>query len=198
MKGSMTQAEQPPNPTSAKDLLERKDWWDSTRMLPLADPKASPHMAGAGMIALIARPLEQLATAQPNEVQKIATAQQEILLEYYAMGSRHADVSFRWAIVAGCVGLILYATAICSGIFLPGAHAVLPGVVGGTALEGLASVNFYLYGRASRQLGSFLATLERSQRYLVANSICEGLEGDTKQTARADLVRAMVNPARDP
>jgi hypothetical protein len=52
-------------------------------------------------------------------------------------------------------------------------------------------VIFALYGRTTNQLAEFHRPMERMQRFLIAYSMTEGLEGETKQHTRADLVKTV-------
>ena len=54
-------------------------------------------------------------------------------------------------------------------------------------------MNFYLYGQATNQLTDFQAPLDRIGRFLIANSICENIEGDAKNVTRAKLVETIAN-----
>ncbi len=62
-------------------------------------------------------------------------------------------------------------------------------------MEVFAGTYLYLYKHASDQLAASRASLESTQRLLLANSMCEKLEGEVEQTTRAELIRLMVNSA---
>jgi hypothetical protein len=61
----------------------------------------------------------------------------------------------------------------------------------GALMELLSTVIFTLYGRTTNQLAEFHRAMERMQRFIIAYSMTEGLEGETKQQARADLVKTV-------
>ncbi len=65
-------------------------------------------------------------------------------------------------------------------------------MISGTLAEVIAAINFRLYWKTSEQLAGFHDKLEATQRYLLANSICELLDGQNKQAARVELVRAIA------
>jgi hypothetical protein len=53
------------------------------------------------------------------------------------------------------------------------------------------------YRKTTVQLSDFLSRLETLQRYVLANSICEGLpEGDERNKARAELIREIAMTTR--
>lgn len=64
--------------------------------------------------------------------------------------------------------------------------------VGGVIVEVISGLLFYLYGKTSTQLADFHIRLDRTQRYWLANSMCEGLDGDYKQQSRQELVRTIA------
>jgi hypothetical protein len=62
-------------------------------------------------------------------------------------------------------------------------------LVSGAVVEVVSGLVFYLYGKTSSQLSAFHSRLEVLQRYLLANSICESLDGEARNTARAALIQ---------
>ena len=71
-------------------------------------------------------------------------------------------------------------------------------LISGALVEVVAGINFYLYSRASNQLSCFHTRLDVTQRFLLANSLCENLEGELKNETRADLVRLIANYKVEP
>lgn len=71
-------------------------------------------------------------------------------------------------------------------------------LISGSLIEVISGINFYLYGKTSVQLADFQTRLDVTQRFLLAKSICESLEGDYKQKARSELIQTIagVNTAR--
>jgi hypothetical protein len=60
-------------------------------------------------------------------------------------------------------------------------------------MEAIAVLNFSLYGRVFTQFREVHERLDRTQQYLLANSICENLKGDVKQATQIELMRAMMH-----
>jgi hypothetical protein len=58
-----------------------------------------------------------------------------------------------------------------------------------------AGTYLYLYKHASDQLATYRLALENMQKILLANSMCEGLDTESKQNARIDLIRLVVTSA---
>ena len=66
------------------------------------------------------------------------------------------------------------------------------GVASGFIAEFIAGVNFFLYGRAARQFGTFHICLERTHRYLVAYKMADKIKGNKDGTLEK-LVCIMAN-----
>lgn len=103
-----------------------------------------------------------------------------------------AKKSFLWALIAAAIGLLFFIAAVSSIIFLNLQNAAIIGVISGALVEVISGINFYLYNQTSKQLSDFQSRLDTTQRFLLANSICEGLEGLSKQQARSDLIKAIA------
>jgi hypothetical protein len=131
---------------------------------------------------------EQLAEAKTNDIQGIAASEIRLLTSYYSTVLGQARISFRWAVRAAIAGLLLFLTAVVVLLTSESQSIAIVSVIGGSIVEVLSGINFYLYGRTTTQLADFHTRLDQTQRFLLANSICEALEGDKKQEARSSLV----------
>jgi hypothetical protein len=60
-------------------------------------------------------------------------------------------------------------------------------------IEAISAIGFYLYGRAASQFGSFHICLERMNRFLIANSMCESMEPQKRDEVRSALVDVMAH-----
>lgn len=140
----------------------------------------------------VKKSVERLSQARATDVKEVAAAQIELLSSYYALGFDQASRSFLWAIIAAFVGLAFFVTAIAFLLIQQSQDLAVVSLISGALVEVISGVNFYLYNKSSAQLAEFHTRLESTQRYLLADSMCEGLEGDFKQKARADIVRAIV------
>ena len=89
------------------------------------------------------------------------------------------------------MGLLFFiaaaAFALVTGLTL---SSIVP-LVSGAVVEAVSGVVFYLYGQTTAQLSSFHSRLEVLQRYLLANSLCETLEGDDRSKARTALIQVI-------
>lgn len=148
----------------------------------------------AGISDSIAR----LSKADPRDVQGIAASQLELLAAYHQIVLAQSRRSFSWALVGSGLGLMFFiaaaAFALVTGVTLA---SVVP-LVSGAVVEIISGVVFYLYGQTASQLSSFHNRLEVLQRYLLANSLCETLEGDDRSKARSALIQVISQPPSMP
>ncbi len=136
--------------------------------------------------------LEKLSQAERGDVQQIAASQIELLEPFYTAALAQAQRSFHSALIAAYAGSAFFVAAVVFLIITQSPSIALVNVISGTVVEVIAGVNFILYGRATEQFGVFHMRLDTTQRFLMANSICESIEGDLKHSTRADLVRAIA------
>ncbi len=136
--------------------------------------------------------VERLSKAKPGDVQEIAGSQIQLLSAYYQLVLDQAKKGFIVALIMASVGVVFFLAAVLFIFYWNVRNAAYVSAVGGAIVEVIAGLNFYLYSKTSGHLADFHNRLDGTQRYLLANSICESLEGEYKQTARIELVRAMA------
>lgn len=133
--------------------------------------------------------IERLSNASENDVKEIAVTQLELLSQYYELSLSQAGRSFRIALIASAVGLVFFLGVIAYLLIGTGSTEVTTaGVVGGALSTFISGVNFFLYGKTVDQLNVFQGKLENTQRFMLANSLCENLENGLKQKTRARLI----------
>ncbi len=137
--------------------------------------------------------LHQLAQTAPGDVQGIAVSQIQLLNTYYENAVAQARASFRWAIIFNGTGLacLLVVLGLLQASRSQNVAGVLAGI-GSILSQFIAGTQFYLYREASKQLAHFHEQLDQTQRFLLANSVCESLDGTIKQEMRAELVRSLM------
>ncbi|MEL7225015.1 MAG: hypothetical protein AAGL17_09120 [Cyanobacteria bacterium J06576_12] len=143
-------------------------------------------------------PIQEVAEADPGNISQVAASQLEIINSYYQSVLHQAKESFQWALVAAASGLIFFLVAIGFLVNEKSERISNVSLISGALVEVVAGINFYLYSRASNQLSSFHTRLDVTQRFLLANSLCENLEGELKNETRADLVRLIANYKVEP
>jgi hypothetical protein len=135
---------------------------------------------------------EELSQAQPGDVQKIAASEIGLLRDYYQDALVHVKRSFIWALVAAVIGLFFFIGAIIFLLATQNRDVAIISVISGAIVEVISGVNFYLYGKTAEQIKYFHRPLEQTQRFLLANSVCESLDGEIKQKTRAQLVATIA------
>lgn len=130
----------------------------------------------------------RIAEAAPSDVQRIAATQIELLIAYYNEILSQAKKSFNWALIAAGVGLIFFIFSVVVLIAIQNVDISIISALCGLIIEFISAINFYLYNRATLQMAIYQERLDRTQRFLLANSLCEGLEGETKLKSRSNLI----------
>jgi hypothetical protein len=60
-----------------------------------------------------------------------------------------------------------------------------------------AGLNFWLFGKTASQLDSFHVRLDRTQMFLLANSVCTNIKGDLQDRVRGQIVISMISGRND-
>lgn len=136
--------------------------------------------------------VEKLSKANPADVQQVAASQIALLRSYHVEVLDQAKKSFRWAIIAAGVGLVFLVSAIVFLIYNHSTEIAIASTISGILIEFISAINFFLYGKTASQMADFQQRLDITQRYLLANSMCESLTGDTKNKTRSDIIKSIV------
>ena len=157
--------------------------------VPIGD--ATPSTPLSEVIITIRNSIDTLSRANTSDVQKIAGSQLKLLNAYHSIALSQSRRSFFWAMIGAGVGLLFFVCAIAFTLLTSTSAVALIPLLSGAILEVVAGVVFFLYGKAAAQLSSFHGSLQTLQRYLLANSICESLEGEDRAKARFLLIQEM-------
>lgn len=136
--------------------------------------------------------LKHLSDAPKDDVTAIASSQIELLARFYDLSLSQAGRSFRWALIASMVGLVFFVLAIVFMVWRESGQLATITMIGGALIEFIAGVNFYLYGKTLSQLSLFQGRLEVTQRFLLANSLCESLGEAWRDPTRARLINQLT------
>jgi hypothetical protein len=144
--------------------------------------------------------VQVLSQTAPGDIQKIAGSQIRLLNSFYASVLEQANRSFVSALVAAIFGSLFFLAAIAFLLATNNPNLALVSTISGALIEVISGINFGLYGKATTQLANFHQRLDQTQHFLLANSICEALQGEMQQKTRSDLVMtiatASLMPAR--
>jgi hypothetical protein len=155
---------------------------------------AAAASTGVHIGSLVIDSINRIGRADPANVQQIAASQLELLAGYHQIALAQSRRSFFWALVGSGLGLLFFIAAVAFALGTGIALASIVPLLSGAVVEVIAGVVFYLYGKTTSQLSSFHSRLEVLQRYLLANSICESLDGEERNRARAALIQEISRP----
>jgi transcriptional regulator with XRE-family HTH domain len=139
--------------------------------------------------------VERVAKANPKNIQEVAAAQTAIIIAYYYNGLEQSKKSFVWSLIWGGIGSGFLLGAITVLLFRQPTEIAYASGIGDVLVEMFAGTYLYLYKHASDQLATYRPALENMQKILLANSMCEGLDTEAKQSARIDLIRSVGTSA---
>lgn len=162
----------------------------------------TPSKENAAAFLFKQEPLSKVAAqalddlSKSGNVQEIASNQVKLLTEFYDQSLSQAHRSFVWALIASGAGLIFFMVAIAFQLGSKSDVAIIS-VIGGALIEFIAAVNFYLYGKTTTQLNLFHGRLEVTQRFLLANSLCDRLGDKYEDETRSYLIRQLAGDYND-
>jgi hypothetical protein len=136
---------------------------------------------------------EELSRIEPGDVQKIVSKQIQLLGNYNQDALEQARTSFNWAIRSTIFSFVILIGVIVYLVLVQTQNVVsiLAGISSLFA-QLLSGTQFYLYRRSQEQVAYFHKALNQTQKFMLANSVCEGLDGEYKQKARSDLVKSIT------
>jgi hypothetical protein len=134
----------------------------------------------------------QIANAAPGDTNRIASLLQSMMLRYYQDVRYQALQSFWSALGAAIVGLAFFVYATAHAMSGAGQLGSIVGMMGGALSQFIAGVNFFLYFKASRQFASFHICLERTNRFLLANTMCDNLGSSARDDTRRKLIKIIA------
>jgi TRADD-N domain-containing protein len=144
-------------------------------------------------------PVEEMKTAcraledvETNETQKLAARLWELSIKYFDDVRRRSQKSFYLALGAAVVGTLFFLLALLLMLWDQAPFSQLS-LIAGVTIQVISGINFYLYGKSSHQFSAFHACLERANRFLLANSICENLDQPNKIEMRKELIGIIAN-----
>jgi hypothetical protein len=142
--------------------------------------------------------LSEVSNADPNNIQEVAAGTLALNNLYYENVLAQARSSFLAAVVTATIGTVFFLGAVALAITTDRVAPSAIGALGGAIVSAISGLNFWLYGKTSRQLESFHLRLERMQRYLVANSVSSALTVDQRDTALTQLIASLSSEVSTP
>jgi hypothetical protein len=147
-----------------------------------------------GEESLIAQ-CNKIAETKTEDVQQVASILQKMIVSYYQDVRRQARMAFLGAfgleIIAVCFFLRSASITMKDGSSYTGTATI--SAVSGLLIQVMTAVVFYLYAQSARQFGGFHICLERTNRFLLANSMAEQLPEAERTSKRAEVITAVLN-----
>lgn len=134
---------------------------------------------------------KDLAHVPPGKINHLSSVLWDISINYYEDVKSQAFLSFRAALALAVAGTVIlfWAIKLLMDNQVQGSQLTL---LAGVIIQVISGIIFYLYSRTSKQLFTFHACLERSNRFLLANNLCENIRGDVSDEMRKELIRLIA------
>lgn len=125
--------------------------------------------------------------------QEMGGASLKLINHYRHKVLQQAQQSFLSALLTAIVGFFFFLAAVSFLLLRQPTSVSIISIISGSLIEVISSINFYLYGRASRQLASFHKYLDRTTRFLVSDATCEKIEDkELKDATRSKLILSFM------
>lgn len=137
--------------------------------------------------------IHEAMNADPANPREVGISQLRLINKYHNNVLQQAEQSFRWALIAAGIGLVFFLASISFLLLKQPTDISSASLISGGLVELISAINFFLYGKASTQLASFHLYLDRTHRFLLADSVCENLKDDgVRDQTRSELVRKIM------
>lgn len=166
----------------------------------LMDLQGAPRLPSALTPAFVNFSKEQAAIeairqSDPTNFQNIAASELDLSNSYYASVRIQSGQSFLWSLIASGVGLVFFIISVVFLIFELGKvsyFGAAVSAVGGAFVEVYAGLIQWQGRQTAKQAKDCRNDLNRIQRFIIANSACEGLKDEEKQKKRAEIISKLV------
>ncbi|WP_247232225.1 TRADD-N-associated membrane domain-containing protein [Telluribacter sp. SYSU D00476] len=138
---------------------------------------------------------EEVAHIQPGSINEMGAKLQQMILNYYQDVRKQAQQSFYCAMGAAIVGTILWSCAAFIDIRSEStSNYSRLGYISGSLIQVISAINFYLYNKTARQFSAFHICLERTNRFLLANTLCENITCTIKKdNIRGSIIKSVLD-----
>jgi len=161
-----------------------------TALSPISED--SPQEPVSAPLKELFRQCDDIAKSKAGDTHGIGALLQKMIITYYQDVRKQAMQAFWSALGAAGVGMLFFLFGISQTMRLGGNDSSRIGFWAGALAQFISAVNFYLYFKAARQFASFHICLERTNRFLLANTIAETLEPATRDDVRRMLVTTIA------
>lgn len=117
------------------------------------------------------------------------------LREYYVISKQQARKSFSAALFICFFGIFIYLLGISAYIFV-NKDITLISIIGGTIVEVIAGLFFWLYREATKQLGVYHQRLGSTEKYLTVIQIIKEMPKDKQVETYNNLISSILSDNR--
>jgi hypothetical protein len=134
---------------------------------------------------------QRIAEVHKGDTHKLAAHLWQLGVTYMEDVRKRARYSFISALVISLLGIgfFFYALRLMLSHNLPFSRLTL---IAGVSIQVVSGIGFYLHGKTQKEFFAFHVCLERANRYLLANTICDNLSDDYRDKVRSKLVRRIA------
>jgi Sec-independent protein translocase protein TatA len=118
------------------------------------------------------------------------------LREYYVISKRQARKSFSAALLACILGFLLYAAGILLSYDPNGQNVIAYSTVGGSLVEVIAGLFFWLYAKAIEQMNLYHSSLIETQSQLAAIELVPKMDKANRDKAYAYIITKTMDKSQ--
>lgn len=116
------------------------------------------------------------------------------LREYYVINKQQARNSFSAALFISILGFLLFVCGFVISSSLPQQSNVIPySTIGGSIIEIIAGLFFWLYSKAIRQINIFHTSLQSTEKFLTAIQLVEKVSNDKKDEIYKEIISKIIS-----
>lgn len=135
---------------------------------------------------------ESLATADINDIEVVASAQINSLVKFYNLALKQSQASFNLAVIASAIAVMFFIASLSFFLIKDSPDLARISLISGALIEVISAIVFYLYKKTSDQLAEYRGWLDSTQRFLLANRVCDNMQGEEQQKVRAEIIRVFI------
>lgn len=133
---------------------------------------------------------------EKNDVLSMMVDNVSELREYYTISKQQARRSFSAALFICFFGIFIYLLGIFAYMMLDKNISIIS-VIGGTVVEVIAGLFFWLYRESTKQLSIYHERLGSTEKYLTVIQIIKGMSPDKQNEEYGNLIRSILEDNRE-
>lgn len=119
------------------------------------------------------------------------------LREYYVMNKQQARSSFSAALFICILGFLLFASGIIVSYTYKVDQVISYSTIGGTIVEIIAGLFFWLYSKAITQINIFHSSLLRTEKFLTAIQLVDKISAEQRDKTYSYIIQQIISQNSD-